>query len=77
MRLSLALVSVPADARRDGPIVDATAGGPQPDLFERRLIRVLHDLANEPAPEYHDDLFWQTARTSQRSAWTVTEWWLR
>ena len=27
-------------------------------------------------PDYYDDLFWQTAHTSQRPAWTIPERWL-
>ena len=45
------------------------------DQLERYLPRLLDDLADEQTPDYYDDLFWQTARTSQRSAWTLRERW--
>jgi len=45
------------------------------DQLERYLPRLLDELADEQTPDYYDDLFWQTARTSQRSAWTLRERW--
>ena len=47
----------------------------QTDMLERHLPRLLDELADEHTPDYYDDLFWQTARTSQRSAWTLRERW--
>jgi len=44
--------------------------------LERSLPRLLRDLADEQTPDYYDDLFWQTAHTSQRPAWTLRERWL-
>ena len=44
--------------------------------FERRLPVLLENLAEPQTPDYYDDLFWQTAHTSQRSAWTIRERWL-
>ena len=46
------------------------------DQIERYLPRLLDELADEQMPDYHADLFWQTARTSQRPAWTIPERWL-
>ena len=46
------------------------------DHLERHLPRLLEDLADEQTPDYYADLFWQTARTSQRPAWTIRERWL-
>jgi len=46
------------------------------DNFERSLPRLLDELADEHTPDYYADLFSQTARTSQRSAWTIPERWL-
>ena len=46
------------------------------DQIERYLPRLLDELADEQTPDYHADLFWQTARTSQRPAWTIPERWL-
>jgi Tol biopolymer transport system component len=46
------------------------------DNLERSLPELLHQLANEQTPDYYPDLFWQTAHTSQRSAWTIRERWL-
>jgi len=46
------------------------------DHFERSLPRLLDELADEQTPDYYTDLFWQTARTSQRPAWTIRERWL-
>jgi hypothetical protein len=48
----------------------------QTDMLERHLPHLLEALADEQTPEYYDDLFWQTAHTSQRSAWTIRERWL-
>ncbi|MFL5715069.1 MAG: hypothetical protein ACJ769_10430, partial [Chloroflexota bacterium] len=48
----------------------------QTDMLERHLPRLIEELADEHTPDYYDDLFWQTARTSQRPAWTVPERWL-
>jgi TolB protein len=48
----------------------------QTDMLERQIPRLLEELADEHTPDYYDDLFWQTARTSQRSAWTIRERWL-
>ena len=44
--------------------------------FERDLPVLLEDLAEPRTPDYYDDLFWQTAHTSQRPAWTILERWL-
>ena len=38
--------------------------------------RSSRDLAEPRTPDYFDDLLWQTARTSQRPAWTLLERWL-
>jgi dipeptidyl aminopeptidase/acylaminoacyl peptidase len=46
------------------------------DRFERELPRLLNDLAEPQTPDYFDDLFWQTAHTSQRAGWTFLERWL-
>ena len=46
------------------------------DQLERYLPRLLDELADEQTPDYYADLFWQTARTSQRPAWTIRERWL-
>lgn len=46
------------------------------DQLERHLPRLLDELADERTPDYYSDLFWQTARSSQRSAWTIRERWL-
>ena len=46
------------------------------DRFERELPRLLENLAEPQTPDYYDDLFWQTAHTSQRPAWTILERWL-
>ena len=46
------------------------------DSLERSLPWLLDELADERTPDYYDDLFSQTARTSQRSAWTIPERWL-
>ncbi|MFL5675911.1 MAG: TolB family protein [Chloroflexota bacterium] len=48
----------------------------QIDVLERHLPRLLDELADPHTPDYYDDLFWQTARTSQRPAWTIRERWL-
>ena len=44
--------------------------------FEGALPALLENLAEPQTPDYFDDLFWQTAHTSQRSAWTIPERWL-
>jgi Tol biopolymer transport system component len=44
--------------------------------FERALPDLLEKLAEPQTPDYADDLFWQTAHTSQRSAWSFPERWL-
>ena len=44
--------------------------------FERTLPDVLADLYLGPTPDYRDDLLSQTARTSQRPAWTFPERWI-
>ena len=44
--------------------------------FERDLSGLLEDLAEPQTPDYYEDLFWQTAHTSQRPAWTIPERWL-
>ena len=44
--------------------------------FERDLPALLENLAEPQTPDYFDDLFWQTAHTSQRSAWSFPERWL-
>jgi hypothetical protein len=44
--------------------------------FERALPALLEALAEPQTPDYGDDLFWQTAHTSQRSAWSFPERWL-
>jgi hypothetical protein len=44
--------------------------------FERSLPDLLEKLAEPQTPDYADDLFWQTAHTSQRSAWSFPERWL-
>ena len=44
--------------------------------LERELPALLEYLAEPQTPDYFDDLFWQTAHTSQRSAWTIPERWL-
>ena len=46
------------------------------ERFERDLPALLENLAEPQTPDYFDDLFWQTAHTSQRSAWTIPERWL-
>ena len=46
------------------------------ERFERNLPTVLTDLYLGPTPDYRDDLLWQTARTSQRSAWSFPGRWL-
>ena len=46
------------------------------DLLERYMPRLLDELADERTPDYYADLFWQTAHTSQRPAWTIRERWL-
>jgi dipeptidyl aminopeptidase/acylaminoacyl peptidase len=46
------------------------------DNLERLLPGLLDELADERTPDYYDDLFSQTGRTSQRSAWTIRERWL-
>jgi len=44
--------------------------------FERALPAILDDLYLGPTPDYRDDLLWQTARTTQRSAWSFPGRWL-
>jgi Tol biopolymer transport system component len=44
--------------------------------FDRELPGLLEDLAEPQTPDYFDDLFWQTAHTSQRAGWTFLERWL-
>lgn len=44
--------------------------------FERDLPVLLENLAEPQTPDYFDDIFWQTAHTSQRSAWSFPERWL-
>ncbi len=46
------------------------------ERFERNLPTVLTDLYLGPTPDYRDDLLWQTARTSQRPAWSFPGRWL-
>lgn len=46
------------------------------DRFERQLPELLTELAESRAPEYLEDLLWQTAHTSQRPAWTLLERWI-
>jgi Tol biopolymer transport system component len=46
------------------------------ERFERRLPELLTELAEPRTPDYFDDLLWQTAHTSQRSAWTMIERWI-
>ena len=46
------------------------------DRFERELPVLLEALAEPQTPDYFDDLFWQTAHTSQRAGWTFLERWL-
>lgn len=46
------------------------------ERFERDLPRLLENLAEPQTPDYFDDLFWQTAHTSQRPAWSLLERWL-
>jgi hypothetical protein len=46
------------------------------DRFERQLPVTLTELAEPRTPDYLDDLLWQTARTSQRPAWSFLERWL-
>lgn len=46
------------------------------DRLELDLPSRLDDLARPQTPDYVDDLFWQTAHTSQRPAWTFLERWL-
>ena len=46
------------------------------ERFERDLPRLLENLAEPQTPDYLDDLFWQTAHTSQRAAWSFLERWL-
>ena len=46
------------------------------ERFERQLPVTLNELADPRTPDYLDDLLWQTARTSQRPAWSFLERWL-
>lgn len=44
-------------------------------MLERDLPDLLTDLYMGPAPEYRDEILWQTARTRQRPEWTFPERW--
>jgi Tol biopolymer transport system component len=46
------------------------------DRFDHELPVLLEKLAEPRIPDYYDDLFSQTAHTSQRPAWTFLERWL-
>ena len=47
------------------------------DRFERQLPDAPRPSSRTPrTPDYFDDLLGQTARTSQRPAWTFLERWL-
>jgi hypothetical protein len=46
------------------------------DPFERRMTQTIDEIAGARLPEYLDDIFRQTARTSQRPRWTFLERWL-
>jgi Tol biopolymer transport system component len=46
------------------------------ERFERDLPALFENLAEPQTPDYIDDLFWQTAHTTQRSAWAFPERWL-
>jgi Tol biopolymer transport system component len=47
------------------------------DPFERRIGEALEGIAPSRPLEYLDDIFRQTARTSQRARWTFPERWLK
>ena len=46
------------------------------DPFERRIAEAIDDIATARLPEYLDDVFQVTARSSQRPRWTFLERWL-
>ena len=46
------------------------------DRFERRLPELLTDLSQPGVPDYFDDVLRQTARASQRPAWSFPERWI-
>jgi Tol biopolymer transport system component len=46
------------------------------DRFDRRLPVILEELSQPRKPDYFDDLVGLSARTRQRSAWTLLERWL-
>lgn len=46
------------------------------DPFERRIAAAIEEIAEPRLPDYLDDAFQLTARTSQRPAWTFLERWL-
>jgi Tol biopolymer transport system component len=46
------------------------------DPFERRITEAIDEIAAARLPDYLDDIFRQTARSSQRPRWTFLERWL-
>jgi Tol biopolymer transport system component len=46
------------------------------DPFERRITDAVDEIAAARLPDYLDDVFRQTARTSQRPRWTFPERWI-
>ena len=46
------------------------------DPFERRIADAIDEIAAAQLPDYLDDVFQATARTSQRPRWTFPERWL-
>jgi Tol biopolymer transport system component len=46
------------------------------DPFERRIAAAVDDIATARLPDYLDDIFQVTARSSQRPRWTFLERWL-
>ena len=46
------------------------------DPFETRIVDALDEIAAPRRPDYLDDVFRQTARSSQRPRWTFPERWL-
>jgi hypothetical protein len=45
------------------------------DPFERRISEAVDEIADARPLDYLDDIFRQTARTSQRPRWTFPERW--
>jgi Tol biopolymer transport system component len=46
------------------------------DPFEQRIVDAIDEIAAPRRPDYLDDVFRQTARSSQRPRWTFPERWL-